>query len=496
MLDFANMPGPFKVYKDLSPIPLPRDFPRPMLGARSAIQELEPTGKPDKFDVGTLAEILFFSGGLTRVLKYSHGTFYMRAASATGALYPIELYVISQDIPGLKAGVYHFNPLEFALTPIRHGDYRNELAASSGENSSITAAPVTIAFTSFAWRNAWKYQGRSYRHWFWDSGVIAANLLATTVSTKVKTEIILGFQDVIVDSLLCLNEKVEATVALAPLGIGISKPSETGVKDIPVINLSVLPLSREEVQYPEVWEMNGASVLTNHEEVKRWVHANGTIKERSGKVRTASRTIKPSSNTSKESPLDKVILKRGSTRRFANKAVSFEQLSNVLLDSSRGVPLDCLNKPGETMMKSYLIANAVEGLSSGAYYYDRSENSLLLLKEGEFRSDSGSLCLGQPLFSRASIVFFLMTDLEAVLDKYGNRGYRAAQFEAGVTAGKIYLSAYAQGLGASGSTFYDDAVTQFFSPHAKFSNAMIAVGVGVPDYRARPGEVLVGKLSA
>ncbi|MEE9134250.1 MAG: SagB/ThcOx family dehydrogenase, partial [Nitrososphaerales archaeon] len=238
------------------------------------------------------------------------------------------------------------------------------------------------------------------------------------------------------------------------------------------------------------------SVLTNHEEVKRWVHANGTIKERSGKVSTASRTIKPSSNTSKESPLDKVILKRGSTRRFANKAVSFEQLSNVLLDSSRGVPLDCLSKHGGTMMKSYLIANAVEGLSSGAYYYDRSKNSLLLLKEGEFRKDSGALCLGQPLFSSASIVFFLMTDLEAVLDKYGNRGYRAAQFEAGVTAGKIYLSAYAQGLGASGSTFYDDAVTQFFSPHAEFSNTMIAVGVGVPDYRARPGEVLVGKLSA
>ena len=119
------------------------------------------------------------------------------------------------------------------------------------------------------------------------------------------------------------------------------------------------------------------------------------------------------------------------------------------------------------MMKNYLIANAVEGLSSGAYYYDRSENSLHLLKEGEFRGDSGSLCLGQPLFSSASIVFFIMTDLEAVLDK----------------------------LGASGSTFYDDAVTQFFSPHAKFSNAMIAVGVGVPDYRARPGEILAGKLS-
>ncbi len=38
----------------------------------------------------------------------------MRAASATGALYPIEIYVVSQDIPGLSAGVYHFCPGDFS----------------------------------------------------------------------------------------------------------------------------------------------------------------------------------------------------------------------------------------------------------------------------------------------------------------------------------------------------------------------------------------------
>ena len=496
MLDFSNMPKPFKVYEDLSSIPLPKDFPRPMLGARIAIQKLESAGKLKEFDVSTIAEILFFAGGLTRVLTYSNGTSYMRAASATGALYPIELYVICQDILGLKAGVYHFNPLDFALTQLRQGDYRNELASSSGENHSIKSAPATIALTSFAWRNAWKYQDRSYRHWFWDSGVIAANLLATTVSAGIKTEIIIGFQDAMVDRLLCLNEKVEATVALAPLGIGLTEPSNTELKNVPNINLNVLPLSREEIQYPEIWEINEASSLANNKEVETWVQASGTFKKRPVIVSTTSSTLKPRIDTDTGPSLYEVILQRGSTRRFANKAISFEQLSNVVIDSSRGVPLDYIGRRGESMIKIYLIANAVDDLSNGAYYYDRSLNSLQLLKEGEFRNESGSLCLGQPLFSSASIVFFLMTDLEEVLDIYGNRGYRAAQFEGGVTAGKIYLSAYAQGLGASGSTFYDDAVTQFFSPHAKYSNTMIAVGVGVPDYRARPGEILVGQRSA
>jgi hypothetical protein len=103
---------------------------------------------------------------------------------------------------------------------------------------------------------------------------------------------------------------------------------------------------------------------------------------------------------------------------------------------------------------------------------------------------SAYLSLGQPLFGDASVAFFLMTRLRDVLRSLGNRGYRAAQLEGGIVAGKIYLSAYSLGLGASGSTFYDDAVTEFFSPHSKEKSTMIAVGLGVPAYKARPGRVL------
>ncbi|MGI0014152.1 MAG: SagB family peptide dehydrogenase, partial [Nitrososphaera sp.] len=61
--------------------------------------------------------------------------------------------------------------------------------------------------------------------------------------------------------------------------------------------------------------------------------------------------------------------------------------------------------------------------------------------------------------------------------------------------GKIYLAAYAQGIGASGSTFYDDAVTEFFSPHASGKSTMIAVGVGTPAYKAHPGKIFAGRLT-
>jgi hypothetical protein len=88
-----------------------------------------------------------------------------------------------------------------------------------------------------------------------------------------------------------------------------------------------------------------------------------------------------------------------------------------------------------------------------------------------------------------------MANLGLILDKLGNRGYRLCQFESGIIAGRIYLSAYNQRIGASGSTFYDDAVSEFFSPHTKDKDAMIAVGIGIPNYISKPGRILAGKFS-
>jgi hypothetical protein len=41
----------------------------------------------------------------------------------------------------------------------------------------------------------------------------------------------------------------------------------------------------------------------------------------------------------------------------------------------------------------------------------------------------------------------------------------------------MYLAAYAQRLGASGLTFYDDVVS-FFSPHARGKSAIFLVALG------------------
>jgi SagB-type dehydrogenase family enzyme len=483
-LDWDNKPAQFKEYRNLASIALPRNFPLPKENSIKAI-----AGEPQKtgirqIDLGVLSELLFFSAGLTRKMRFGKELYYMRAASATGALYPIELYVISGRIPGLEAGVYHFNPEQFSLAKLREGDHRSALEDAGSPDSQ--SAPFTLAFTSLAWRNAWKYEARSYRHWFWDSGVIAANLLATSNSAGLATTLELGFADSELDQLLGLEARKEATVALAIVGAGHAERAPSMHRPIPNLALDVKPLSREEVDYPIIWETNESSGLGNSSETESWKTSPDPSKRN-----VPTTPAFPLRDTEEDSSpaLDEVILLRGSSRKFAREPISFDRLSIILRSSATRIPLDFLSD-NETLIDFYFIANAVQGLPAGSYFYNVDNNSVEQLKLDRNRSMSGYLCLGQSLFSDASVVFFLMTNLTSILKSLGNRGYRAAQFEAGVRAGKIYLSSYSVGIGASGSTFFDDAVTEFFSPHAKEKSPMIAVGVGVPGYKARPGKIL------
>lgn len=512
-LDMDNRPLPFKVYTELLSYPLPLDFSQPALNAITSISRIYPqtseNAAPDitrtNLNTKSLAEILFFSGGITREIKYPLSTYYMRAASATGALYPIELYIVCQDLADLKAGIYHFGPADFRLTQIRTGDYRSELAAAAGDNHSIITSPITIIFTSIAWRNAWKYQARSYRHWFWDSGVIAANLLATTVSMGLPTRLIIGFVDDKISQLLCLEDHREEAVVMAAIGIGLSKdllPKED--RQIPYLPIpKIRPLSKKgETDYPEIWILNDSSKLFSKEEVKEWINEDNpsiipVYKQSSALAEILDRQplSRDQYNSSNVPNLCEVILRRGSSRRFSRSSVSFSVLSTILQSSTRGVPLDIFKENGDSLIDIYLIANDINGITPGGYFFNRNSQSLEQLKRNVSRNMSGYLCLGQSLFSDASAVFFLMTDLQSVLKSLGNRGYRASQFEAGVIVGKIYLAAYAQQIGASGSTFFDDAVTEFFSPHASNKSTMIVVGIGVPAYKANPGKILRPRLT-
>jgi len=154
------------------------------------------------------------------------------------------------------------------------------------------------------------------------------------------------------------------------------------------------------------------------------------------------------------------------------------QLSTILDRATRGIPADFLHPEGTQLNEVYLIVNAVEGLDAGAYVFHRDRQMLERLKAGNFRTQAGHLGLDQDLPAEAAADIFFLADLQIILGRFGNRGYRAVQLEAGILSGKVYLAAYAQRLSATGLTFYDDDVIRFFSPHAHGKSVIMLVAVG------------------
>jgi SagB-type dehydrogenase family enzyme len=501
-LDWPNKPLPFKIYTTLDPIEAPRDLPPLDMPALEAISRGEwgagsgesgaeektifPTSHstlptPDLPNLKDLAQILYYSAGVTKIKQYPGGEIMFRAASCTGALYEIELYLVCGDLPDLEAGVYHFSPHDFSLRRLRRGDYRGAIARATAGESSVSRAPVTIICTGTYWRNAWKYQARTYRHFGWDNGTMLANLLATATALNLPARIVMGFVDEDVNRLLSLDTDREVAFSMVSLG-QTSQPAPEPPAEIERLALETEPLSLSEVDYPVMREMHVASSLLDEDEVRRWRGSMPELKKPATQGRLIPLRLFGDDEMSREG-IGKVILKRGSTRRFdRGSSLSFEQFSTLLYCSMGEIPADFLDAPAGTapahLNQLYLIVHAVDGLEPGAYALDRDSRQIELIKAGEFRRDAGYLGLEQALPAEAAATMFFIADLNAVFERFGNRGYRAAQIESGIIGGKMYLAAYAQGFGASGLTFYDDDVIEFFSPHAQGKSAIFHVAIG------------------
>jgi SagB-type dehydrogenase family enzyme len=475
-LDWDNQPSPFKIYPSLEPAPLPREVRQTGIAALSAIAESIRPGTNATPDLDALAQLLYLSAGITRHRKYPGGEIYFRAAACTGALYEVELYVVCGDLAGLEAGVYHFAPADFALRKLRAGEYRGILGESTGGEAAVLHAPATIVCTCTYWRNAWKYQARTYRHFGWDNGTLLGNLLAVATALGMPVKVICGFVDAEVTRLLDVDSEREVAFSMVALGHTAETAPQSPSKLSP-LHLETVPPSRSEIVYPAMREIHAASSLHSAGEAEMW-RGTAPLTRLPPPTRPTVPLHPLSDAEMARDPIEQVILRRGSARKFAQTPIGLAQLSTILDRATRGIPADFLDPQGAQLNDLYLIVNAVEGLPPGAYVFHRDPGVLECLKEGNFRAQAGYLGLEQQLPEDAAVDIFFLADLQSILQRFGNRGYRAAQLEAGILSGKLYLAAYAQRLSATGLTFYDDDVVQFFSPHAQGKSVMMLVAIG------------------
>lgn len=463
VLDWDNQPLPFKVYPDLSPTPLPTDLPgsqRPVLEAigGAARRPFRP------LDLPTLAHLAYFSVGVLRVRNHAGGSIYYRAAACTGALHHVDVYLVTSALADLTPGVRHVGPHDFALTTLRDGDHRAHVVDACGDEPHVRSAPALAILTSTFWRNAWKYRSRTYRHCFWDAGTILANLLGAAAALDVPAHVVTGFVDDALVRLLDLDPSRE--VPLAVVALGDDAPPPPLAPAIEPLGLATLPLSASQVEYPLLREAHVASSLASPEAVARWREPTAATPPRSDVAPAAldRQTIRE--------PIEAVVVRRGSARRFSHAPIPLAALATVVDAARAPAPLDV-----QAPSTIYVIANAVDDLASGAYVV-APDGGLDPIRLGDFRRQAGFLGLGQELPADAAADLYWLVDLDAVFARLGDRGYRVAQLEAAIAGGRTYLAAYALGLGATGLTFFDDDVTQFFSPDVAGAAVMFHMAIG------------------
>lgn len=438
-LDPSNRPAPFKRYRGLETRSLPRDI-RP--------------GEPGTVDEAELGRLLFLAAGVSRVSDspvFEERT-YFRTTMSAGNLHPVELYVVCGAVGDVPAGVHHYDPLGHALTQLRTGEFDG----------------LAVILTGIPWRTAWKYGERGYRHLYWDSGGITANLLAVTEADGLPARVFAGFDDDQLARLVGVDGATE--LPLAVVTIGADAAPDWSV-DTP-LSLETEAISPSPIDFPIIEATQRAGLV---DDVDEWRAVAANLGE-------PSRSERPEGPAS-EAIGEDVILRRGSTRIMRHDPAPRELLEWGMATATRPVPADFVAE-GRTLLQHFLSVHGIEGVEPGAYRWRPERGELEVVHLGDYRAEAELLCLRQPLGGDSAFTAFHCADLESVLGALGTRGYRVAQFEAGIAAGRLSLAAFALGFGATGLTFFDEAVSKFFGTTA---SCMLVTSVGVPAYRNTPG---------
>jgi hypothetical protein len=155
VLDWANMPDPFRHYEGVPVLDLPVDPPSPDTSALEVLNGA--SGDTSAADGSTfLSQLLFYSASISSSKRVpSTGDRYaLRVNPSSGNLHPTEFHFLTRGLKDWPDGLYHYRPSAHMAEQRALDDSEMKLAGSS--------APIAFVLTTIAWREAWKYGDRAY----------------------------------------------------------------------------------------------------------------------------------------------------------------------------------------------------------------------------------------------------------------------------------------------------------------------------------------------
>ena len=348
-------------------------------------------------------------GGITYEKSYPDGTYYLRSVPSAGGLYPCEVYVQVRGAKGLLSGIYHYEPHIASITLLQEIEkdgveyYFKDKSKQKG---------LVFLISSIYFRSSWKYNDRSIRYIFLDSGHQLGTLYAALCVMAKESEIVFDFDK------LALNEVC-------------------GFRDDEMFTCALQSSQKEEKEIIKLRQnlpfVSGCDYLETNEFIESAYKNSVAFSDDSFKTPNFFQNIP-------KEQLKRVILNRRSLRAFKQKPIKKEDFDFIVKD--------IFPFANQHNIDIFYTSNLVIDEEMGLY---KNGN---LLKSGDFRAKSEYLSLEQKLGGQSGVTFYF-TSSESLK-------YQKVNILSGFIAQVLYLRSELLGIGCSGiGAYYDDETKQF-----------------------------------
>ncbi len=460
VLDWANMPDPFRHYEGVPVLDLPADPPSPQIPAL----ELLAGGYGNTSaanGAAFLSQLLFYSASVSasKLVPSTGYRYALRVNPSSGNLHPTEFHFCTRGLKEWPDGLYHYRP----------SSHMAEQRALGAFDISLAGAPAPIVFvlTSIAWREAWKYRDRAYRYCLHDMGHAWQALALAAQALGCGSFARGGFGDEEVAGLCRLSDD-EWPMLIVPLRGATIPVHEMPTGDPETVWFGGIAnqLSREQIPYPLIDRMHAATRMKDSAIVSEAAQGSGEIR------------LPPPASSIRS--FGEVARTRRSALDFegGSRSMSLAQLSAVLAVTAQPFSADFA---GGHFIQLYLYAHRVDGIEPGVYRHWPERGELEQIRSGDHCVAAAGLSLGQDLAGNACVAFSMIADLDRAVRSHGDRGYRYVYFEAGAIGQRLYLAAEALGLGATGiGAFFDDEVHRYLGLQSGEGQVVYHFAIGYP----------------
>ncbi|WP_375512457.1 SagB/ThcOx family dehydrogenase [uncultured Nostoc sp.] len=363
------------------------------------------------------------TSAITLEKVYKDDPYKLRVNPSAGALYPTEVYVQVRGIEGIIDGIYHLEVENNCLTLIY------ELIDDGLESYIIPGKSINgfiFLISCVYYRSSWKYQNRSIRYCFLDSGHHLGAITASAYLHNRDIQLVFDFDKLALNSDLGFENKEFIT--------GCAVSGEIQDNKIRHLRLKV----------PFVC---GTDYFESNQFIEDAYQATTLEKSRQQKLEY------PQFNFDRDK-FHQTVWDRRSIRRFRKEFISQEDYLYVVQQLQQPIPTENYEE-----IEIYSVVHRVEGMTPGLY------RGTHLVKTGNFSEKTGYLCINQAIARDGAVTLFFVSD-------YLN--YQTAMQIAGFLGQRLYLTSNYLGIQCSGiGAYYDDETQELLETNKDVLYGMV-----------------------